>query len=173
MAEPSTKRVWIFRSLLLGVPLAIGVFWFALWFQFHSIPTEKDLRGYLERADKVEIFRWHDGRADRWVPLSDPSQWQGLSDKIHYKQQYWLFSDEPQTAVVFQAFENGNRTAVFEVRGDGSLHLRKAARWYRMPVEPGFEEVVVQILHDQGKDIPADGRPGAEKLGPDTGKEAE
>jgi hypothetical protein len=140
-------------KLILGVTLGLFLLLFLLaWIYFNRIPTQNDLRGLLDRAEAVEIFRFKDDVPVRWVRFEDPERWQGLSDAIRFQETFWRFSRPPEDSVVLQVFI-GQARHVWEVRGDGAIHLRKAVRWYKMPVEPEFEEKLRQLLAEFGEDL--------------------
>lgn len=112
------------------------------------------LRDMLRRADMIEIFEY-DGDAPRsWVRLEDPREWEGLDDDVRFARSFWGFSSAPAGAVVVQMIRDRQRYGVVEVRGDGCLHVRKAARWYKMPIEGAFEERVRSLLERKGAPLP-------------------
>ncbi|MFO0945904.1 MAG: hypothetical protein U1D30_08160 [Planctomycetota bacterium] len=136
------------------VALALVPF-FGTWVWFHSIPRQADLQKLLRNADRVEIFRMVEGKPIRWVELTNPTDWSDLPERIHYQASYWEFSGEPRETVVVQTFQKKERKGAWEVRGDGCLHIRKSARWYKMPVEGEFEKRVLELLAKRGSDLPA------------------
>lgn len=138
--------------LLVGGSLAL---FGSLWVWFHSIPTQADLQQMLRSADTIEIFRWKDDAPRRWVRLTDPSLWADLADRLRFRATFWQFSTAPTDALVIQVFQQDRRFGAWEVRADGCVHLRKAVRWYRLPVEPGFAERLQQLLDERGADLPA------------------
>jgi hypothetical protein len=125
-----------------------------LWLFFHALPRETDLHAMLQAAQFVEIFQFSNGVPTRWVRFDDPRAWNDLSERIRYRGTFWGFSDEPRDAIVIQTIKDGTRYGAFEARGDGCLHIRKGARWYRMPVEPGFEVEARRLLEARGQDLP-------------------
>lgn len=146
--RPQRLRKLVFPLILVSF---MTVF-FAAWVYFNMIPTQGDLRSLLESADAIEIFRLKDDLPVRWVRSEDPKFWAGLSEKINYKERFWHFSLPPEDSVVIQAFVGSSRHA-WEVRGDGAIHIRKAVRWYRMPVEPEFEQQLRGLLQEHGSDL--------------------
>lgn len=156
--------------IILGtISLVLGSALVALWFVFHSIPTESQLQQMLARADTIEIFRYVADRPERWVRLIDPKDFADLPERVHYQARFWQFSTPPVDSVVVQMIAQRERFGVIEVRNDGAIHLRKAARWYRMPVAPEFEMKVRAILAEKGRDLPGeptkpDSTPAAERF---------
>ena len=146
---------------LVGVPLAIL---FGVWQWFHSIPTQADLRNILDRADNLEVVELKAGKPTRFTLLKEKELWKDLSASIHYRQRYWLFSDEPDDSIVIQAFiGEKKRIGVFEIREDHCIHIRKAVRWYRMPVESGTLTWAQQLLDSMGKPVIPNNRPRGEE----------
>lgn len=141
------------KYLFLGT-IGVGVcVFFGVWSWFHSIPRLEDLRQMLRDADEIEIFRLVDDTPTRWIRLSDPELWRPLPEMIEFKARYWEFSRPPTDSIVFQVIRAKERYGAWEVRGDGHLHIRKAARWYRMPIAGGFEERVRSLLAERGSDL--------------------
>lgn len=130
---------------------------FGVWIWFHSIPREQDLKRFLRDAERVEIFRMVGDKPVRWANLTEPADWSELPDLVRYRAIYWEFSEEPTETVVIQTFQNQERRGAWEVRGDGCLHIRKSARWYKMPAEADFEKRVRELLADKGSDLPPAG----------------
>ena len=151
--QPSAKVI-----LIVSVALMILVF-FGGWSWFHSIPTADELNRLLGQAETLEIFRLVDDKPVRWIRLEKSEEWQDLVGAIQFQARYWKFSLPPTDSIVIQTINGDERNLAFEVRGDGNLHIRKAARWYRMPIEPGFEEKARAILDEQGKDLTGDQPP--------------
>lgn len=145
------RRVYILAGIFAAI-FVIGLF--GVWLLFHSIPTAQSLGDMLRKADSIEIFRLVDGKAVRWIRLQEPNRWEDLPSKIAFKETFWKFSREPADAIVIQVFSHGERFGAWEVRGDDHLHIRKAARWYRMPAAPEFEAKVRQLLNEFGQDLP-------------------
>lgn len=137
------------------VAVAIMLF-FATWNWFHTVPTDAELNGMLAEAEFVEIYRLVDNKPVRWIRLKSPEDWKGLLGSLRFKEKYWQFSTPPTDSVVTQSIVGKERLGAWEVRSDGHVHIRKAARWYKMPIEPGFEEHVRAILDERGEDLPAD-----------------
>lgn len=151
--KPSAKVI-----LVVSVALMILVF-FGGWSWFHSIPTADELNRLLGQAEKLEIFRLVDNKPVRWIRLEKSEAWQNLVGAIQFQARYWKFSLPPTDSIVIQTINGDERDLAFEVRGDGNLHIRKAARWYKMPIEPGFEEKVRGILEEKGEDLPSGQQP--------------
>lgn len=140
------------KLLLAGSAVGFAALFFGVWIYFHMIPTEGELRSLLRQGQAIEIFRFKDDIPVRWVRFEDPDKWASLENSIHYKAKFWQFSRPPEDSIVLQVFIDGKRH-VWEVRGDNSIHLRKAVRWYKMPVEPEFENLLRQILDEFGEDL--------------------
>ena len=146
-----TPRI-LFVAMTFGSLLVLG----ALWLSFHAAPRESTLKTLLDRADHVEIFRFKDGSPTRWVRFDERHRWADLSELLRYRGTFWGFSREPKDTIVLQTIEGEStksRRLALEVRGDGRIHLRKAARWYRMPVEPEFEARIRELLREEGRDL--------------------
>ncbi|QDU59438.1 hypothetical protein Pan216_02660 [Planctomycetes bacterium Pan216] len=130
----------------------LGYFW--LWVTFNAIPTQEEMRRLLRDAEMVEVFQWRDDQPVRWIRFKDPRHWSGLADKLTFREKFWRFSSPPDEAVVVQTLVDDDRTIAWEVRdGDEAIHLRKAVRWYRMPIEPGLADEVRRLLVEHGKDL--------------------
>lgn len=151
MGRLPRSRVIVFVLAIIGLAALVG-----LWFLFHTLPWQSGVRQMLDDAELVEIFRFKDGKPTRWVRFDDPKQWSDLGPLLEFRATFWRFSDEPKDAIVIQTIKDRIRYGAWEVRGDGHLHLRKAARWYRMPVDPQFEIRVRQLLDEHGQDLPLD-----------------
>lgn len=137
--------------ILAGLAAAAGgVYW--LWLAFHQAPTQDAVRRMLADADTLEIFRYQADAPSRWVRFP-ANQGADLSGLVRFKEAYWRFSEPPTDSVVVQMIRDKVRYGVIEVRDDGCLHVRKAARWYKMPIEPGFEERVREMLAAKGEDL--------------------
>jgi hypothetical protein len=146
--KSTTKLIFV---AIVGVAIML---FFAAWDWFHSVPTDAELNGMLADAEFVEVYRLVDNKPVRWIRMSRPEEWKGLIGSIRFKGRYWQFSTPPTDSIVTQAIVGKERLGAWEVRNDGHVHIRKAARWYKMPIEPGFEEQVRTLLEERGEDLP-------------------
>lgn len=139
----SKAKVLAIITVLVVAPVLL---WVAYWLYIHSMPTQADVRRAMEEADAVELIEVRDGQPVRTVALHDREQWLPLAQRIEFRERFWAFSDEPEDAIGIVTSRSGRRTLVMDVRDDASLHLRKGPRWYRMPIAPGFDEPIRELL---------------------------
>jgi hypothetical protein len=150
--------------VLIVATLAFVLAFQGIWTWFHRIPTQKDLLDRIAAADNLEVIHVRGGKALRFAILRDAGQWRALADGLRFKESYWGFSRqipdvETQAgrdleAWVVQGFKGEKqRVFAFEFRDDGGLHIRKAARWYRMSVEPGPFDWVKQSVAEFGREV--------------------
>lgn len=145
--------------IVLLVAMAVGSGWFYLWITFHSIPRQSDLRTTLANADVVELVEFLGGQPVKYVKLEDVDKpWTKWASLLTFRQQYWSFGSAPGDSCLIQTFLSNQRTGAFEIRSDDCVYLRKAVRWYKMPIEPGLGDVVRGLLEKRGVPVPKETR---------------
>lgn len=148
--EAPPKRRWMVTALLVA-PVFVFL---ALWGIIHAVPTAGELRRLLIEGTAVEIYQMADGSIDRMATIADANVQRSLSESLTFKQNFWSFSREPVNTTVVRIVLPDRRELIWDVRDDGHLHLRKGRRWYRMPVEPAFRELTVELLKERGRPVP-------------------
>lgn len=153
--EPSPRM----KRWAIMIAVAFSAAFLGTWIVFHSIPFQSTLREALRRAETIELFILEDNVPTRLARLSEDADREALAGRLAYQERFWQFSGPPTKAIVISAIERDKTTVAFETRDDGAIHIRKAVRWYRMPVDLPFIQLTRELIATRGADIPADKRP--------------
>lgn len=134
-------------AIVAGIIVLAGLV--GLWFHFHTLPRQSELRRALREADALEV-RWIvDGKTLSQRRIEDKETLRALADDLVYQQWFWRFADEPVRSIVVQTFQDQRPGLMCEVREQTGIYQRKAVRWYFMPVEPRFVDRVRGLLPDE------------------------